>query len=120
MVNKAVALNPEHPSWYHWGFFNYHFLRGEYEAALADNRRVGWSDYFWTHAHNAAIYGLLGRDSEARQSAQRLLELYPDYAGNFWEEIGKWNFTEGHMQRHADGLRKAGLDIPDKPPAAVQ
>ena len=116
MLNKAIELNPNHPTWYHWGTYHYHFRRGEYEAALGAIQKVGWLSYFWTHAQTAAALGHLGRLDDARASVDQLLELYPDFADNFWEEIAKYNFPDEASMLYVEGYRKAGLDVPDKPP----
>jgi adenylate cyclase len=114
LLNKGIDLNPNHPTWYHWGTYHYHFRRGEYEAALSAIQKLGWPDYFWTHAQTAAVLGQLGRLEEARASVDRLLELYPDFADHYWEEIAKHNFPDEASMLYVEGYRKAGLDVPDK------
>ncbi|MDP6952577.1 MAG: tetratricopeptide repeat protein, partial [Alphaproteobacteria bacterium] len=115
MVKKAIALNPSHPTWYHFGFFHYQYRQGDFEAALAATLQTGWVGNFWYHAQAAASYGQLGRLEEAQEQVGKVLELYPDFPANWWDEIAKWSFTDAGAELFADGLRKAGLDIADKP-----
>ncbi len=54
-----------------------------------------------------------GRESEAKTAVAKLVELYPGFTiETFYEVIRSFNFTEPYMELAADGLRKAGLDIP--------
>jgi tetratricopeptide (TPR) repeat protein len=117
LINKAIALNPNHPEWYHFPLFHYHYLRGEYEKALDMALKINMPGFFWTHVLRAAVYGQLGRKAEAREAADKLLELYPTYPENARDEFRKWNFPEEAIEHHLEGMRKAGLDIPDAPDA---
>jgi len=51
----------------------------------------------------------LGRKEEARAALGKLLELYPGFAGNAREELGKWFYSEELVEHFIEGLRKAGL-----------
>jgi adenylate cyclase len=57
-------------------------------------------------------YGQLGRKEEGRAAVAKLLELYPDIAHNLAREHRKYNGKDETLALVADGLRKAGLDIP--------
>jgi hypothetical protein len=65
----------------------------------------------------AACFGQLGRIDEAKKSLNDLLAIRPDFASAARSEYLKWYGPE--LAEHVlDGLRKAGLDIPDAPGAA--
>jgi adenylate cyclase len=115
MMKKAIALNPRHPSWYHFAFFHYHYRRGAYEDALAAVLNANWVGALWYHAQAVAAYGQLGRLEEAAEEVDKLLAIDPDFADNYWDEIDKWSFREDHAQMFIDGFRKAGLEVPDRP-----
>ena len=76
---------------------------------------MGWPDFFWTHAATAAVLGQLGRLDEARASVDRLLELDPDFADHYWEEVAKSNIPDEDAMLYVEGYRKVGIDVPDKP-----
>ena len=40
LVRKAIALDPFHPTWFHFPIALYHFERGEYEEALVAARKI--------------------------------------------------------------------------------
>ena len=62
------------------------------------------------------FYGQLGKLKEARGAINALLELYPERPERTCcEFFHKWSYTEDFVAHCVDGLRKAGLDIPDEP-----
>ncbi len=72
--------------------------------------------FFWYHAHLAMIYAELGKIEEARAATVKLLELYPNFVEDYYNLTGSYNTPDEITVRQVDGLRKAGLDIPDRPP----
>lgn len=62
--------------------------------------------------HLAQAYAYLGRQEETQAAVTKLLELYPDFPKNAWREWRIWLKSADIIQHEADGLRKAGLDIP--------
>ena len=72
-------------------------------------------DFGGAHQFLAAVHGLLGRDHEARAEAAEVLRQSPDFArGILRTPFG----DRADLLRLIDGLRKAGLDIPDQAAAA--
>ena len=67
------------------------------------------------HTVLAMIYGQLGQEEEARAAARQLLQLDPDFEENVWYELQLRNFPEQMAEHMAEGLRKAGLQIPARP-----
>jgi hypothetical protein len=58
----------------------------------------------------AAVYGELGRQSEARSALEELLRLYPGFTTEkLIEELQKWNYGDDRIRRWVAALRKAGL-----------
>ena len=114
LVKKAVALNPKHPGWYYFAFAFYHYQRGEYETALDMALRVNLPEFFWTQVYLATIYGQLDRPTEAREAVNALLVLYPGFAEEFWSVMRKSGNPYSVGENFAEGLRKAGLVIPDR------
>jgi Flp pilus assembly protein TadD len=113
MLEKAMALNPYHPGWYYFPMAFNHYRNGDYGSALEEARKVNMPGYHPNHMALAAIYGQLGRAEEARAAIENLLELFPGYEVRASEELGKWFRTPGMLAHIVEGLRKAGLEIPE-------
>jgi TolB-like protein/protein involved in temperature-dependent protein secretion len=113
LVERAMELNPNHPGWYRFVFFNDALRRGEYQEALAAALNFNMPTYFFTHAALATAYGLLGDLDSARNALRELLVQKPDFHLVVREELGKW-LEPVLLERNLDGLRKAGLEIADE------
>jgi adenylate cyclase len=118
LIERAIALNPYHPSWYTEAFVDNHYRQGEFEAALRRAHQINLPDNWWTHMVLAACYAQLGRDAEARQAAARMVELHPTIEQDVRAEFEKWYPTSELIEQYIEGLRKAGLDIPDQIPTS--
>jgi adenylate cyclase len=95
------------------GFF-FAYRNGDYERALDAALKISLQDYVWTHAARAAAYAQLGRLEEARLAAARMIELRPDIAHTARADRSKFFLYDEELLDHfMEGLRKAGLDIPD-------
>ena len=114
LTNKAIALNPHHPSWYYFTVFMHHYHKREYEEALMAAQKWNEPEFFWNQVHLAQAYAYLGRKSEAQAAVAKLLQLYPDFPKNAWKEWRIWLVSEDIIQHEAEGLRKAGLEIPSE------
>ena len=114
LVKKAIALNPNHPGWYHFALFGDHYEKGEYEPALAEALKINTPGFWANHSALAQVYGQLGRLDEARAAAATLLELNPTFREKAREELRKFFHAADHIEHAIDGLRKASLDIPDE------
>ena len=112
-VEKAIELNPNHPGWYKIAVFANAYRKGDYQAALEAALRMNLPGYFHAHAARAAAYGQLGQREEGQKAVKELLVLRPDFARTARLEYGKW-YAPREIEQLVDGLRKAGLDIPDE------
>jgi len=61
----------------------------------------------------AMTYGQLGRPQDARAELDRLIEIVPDIAETYRDHQRQWIWSEDEIELGVEGLRKAGLDIPD-------
>jgi tetratricopeptide (TPR) repeat protein len=110
LVKKAMKLDPFHPTFYHFAVAHSHFHRGEYEAALAEARKINLPGSWLVPAYLAGIYAELDRHTEARSLLGELLRLRPDSTMEvLTSEARKWNLSDDRIQRWASALRKAGL-----------
>jgi adenylate cyclase len=115
LTNRAVRHDP-------YSFMAYgtrgqsYFVAGDYEQAVGDlrssldiNPNVGVTRTFLI-----AAYGLLGREDEARAHASELLRLNPNFATGLLRTPYK---DRSVLLRVIEGLRVAGLEVPDPPTA---
>jgi len=114
LTSKALRIDPNPPGWYYVPQILFHYDKREYEAALAASLKMNMPKFFHTHVWRSAIYGQLGRNADAAASRGKLLQLYPTYAENARRELQKFNVNPALADHVIDGLRKAGLKIPEQ------
>jgi tetratricopeptide (TPR) repeat protein len=123
--DKAIRLSPRDPVI--WEFFAHRawtrLLLRDYEAAVEDAQRAirHPAAAFYPHAILASALALLNRREEANIALAKLLEIKPDFSQNAL--LAAFSPLNPEALRplyktYFDGLRKAGLDIPDEPTAA--
>jgi hypothetical protein len=108
-----MELNPNHAGWMHFAPLWEHFHKGEYEQALECANRVDVPGLFWPFLVMASACGHLGRRAEAAAAVRDLLALDPEFAAHARSNVGTWHFASGLMEPILEGLRKAGLSIPE-------
>jgi len=104
---RARRLNPLHPGWYYFASVRWHYNRREYADAVADSRRTGMEDFYWTWIFIAASHGQLGLP-EAKESLARMYALKPDCDPGV--ELKKWNAAPDDLAHIMEGLRMAGME----------
>jgi len=113
IVRRAMELNANHAGWMHFAPLWDHFHKGEYEEALECANRVDFPGFFWPYLVMASACGHLGRRTEAAAAVGDLLALDPEFAAHARSKVGTWHFASGLMDSILEGLRKAGLSIPE-------
>jgi len=113
IVRRAMELNANHAGWMHFAPLWQHFYKGDYEQALECANRVDVPGLFWPYLVMASACGHLGRRAEAAAAVRDLLALDPEFAAHARSNVGTWHFASGLMDPILDGLRKAGLSIPE-------
>jgi adenylate cyclase len=111
LIDKAIALNPCHPRWFHHARWVDDYQRCEYEASYREALMADPKMDFWNPAILAASLGQLGRESEAEAFVGELRRLKPDFEPRARELITRVLKIEDLVERIIDGLRKAGLEI---------
>ena len=96
-------------------FFKYHYNRREYDKALDDLQKQNTVEMAKYWLWMAAVYGQLGRTSEASEALEKVNELKPSVVTDSREELSKDMHVEEWVEHLIDGLRKAGLDVPPRP-----
>jgi TolB-like protein/Tfp pilus assembly protein PilF len=112
MVESAMQLNPNCPGYFYFARCCNGYRQGRYAEVLEAAARINMPTYFHTHALRAAALGQMGRQEEARKALQDLLALRPDFAAAARQEYAKWYDSE-LIEQLLEGLRKAGLEIPE-------
>jgi TolB-like protein/Flp pilus assembly protein TadD len=126
VLKNASRLNPFPDDWQLISFGWAYFIAGRYEEALGYFKKAQKRnpDNIWPYYYQAALYGHLGRQEEARAAAKELLRLNPKFS---IEQAEKWPGCKNKVKWNLlmNGLRKAGLPefsrlkLPDKPSIAV-
>jgi tetratricopeptide (TPR) repeat protein len=107
LSDRAKALNPLHPGWFHFSSALLHFHRRQHEDVLLDVQRISMPGFYWTHLLGAAAYGHLKR-AEASEVLAKMKATKPGISAA--TEIQKWNVVPQDCAHIMDGLRKAGHD----------
>jgi len=119
--DTALRLSPRDP--FVWAFYAVRalarFFLGNYEAAAEDARHAirHPAAQFWCHAILASALALLDRREEAKIALDKLLEVKPDFSPDAALSVYsplKPEALRPQFKTWIDGLRKAGLDIPDE------
>ncbi len=116
---KARSLNPHHPGWYWFVPCFDAYRKGDYRLSLEFARKVNMPSLWRTCAVMAAAYGQLGEIESARTPLQTLLTLRPNFQAEARKELAIY-FGPDLVQGLIDGLRKAGIVIPEAAATAGQ
>ena len=111
-IERACQLNPHHPAWYYMPLFLNAYRKKDYPVALTFAAKVD-TPAFVGFSARAATYGQLGELELARQQLNQLLALVPNYASMVRQRFSKW-YEPDVVEHYIDGLRKAGLELPDE------
>ena len=112
MAESGMQLNPNYPGILRFTAFSHAYLHGKYEQALEAAVRINMPGFFYAHACRAAALGQLGQREAAQKAVQDLLALRSDFASTARHEFAKWWKPE-QVEHLVEGLRKAGLEIPN-------
>ena len=113
VARRAMELNPHHAGWFHFSLIWDHYSRGEYDLALEQAKRVNMPGFFWPPLVIASVCGELGRKAEAASAVNELLAIDQEFAVHARRYIEPWHYASGLMDSLLEGLRKAGLEIPE-------
>jgi TolB-like protein/Tfp pilus assembly protein PilF len=109
---KARGLNPNHPGWYWFVPCFDAYRNGDYRLSLEFARKVNMPSLWRTCAVMGAAYGQLGDIESARIPLQTLLARRPNFQADARKDLAIF-WGPDIVESLIDGLRKAGLDIPD-------
>ncbi|MGC2476177.1 MAG: protein kinase [Candidatus Sulfotelmatobacter sp.] len=119
LVERAKQLNPNHPGWYWFADFYHAYSRGEYRDALSFALKAKLRGNPLAPMFLAAAYGQLGDVEGGAMAAAELVKFRPELPALMRKQVAKvWNAEYG--ERFLEGLRKAGLEIPEAVATAGQ
>ena len=119
LIQKAMRLSPYYPALFLIPLSQSYFFTGQYEGGLAaaklllERSRKGEISPMPAHSHMAINYIGLGQEDKAREHAEEMLKLVPNYSLDNVRMRGSFK-DPAHLERYVAALRRAGL--PDKPP----
>jgi tetratricopeptide (TPR) repeat protein len=113
-LKRAMLLSPKDPGMFLFltgmGWAHFSSKRYEEAASLLEQSRQRRPDFQSTHLSLAATYAQLGRLEEARMALQEVLQLQPGERMSLAKERERLRWLNpDYLERHIDGLRKAGL-----------
>ncbi|ANM18468.1 adenylate cyclase 3 [Rhizobium sp. N541] len=113
-LDASMRLDPHHPEILLQFLADAHFSLGEYEQAItAIEQRLEQNAQSETaYALLASCYGHLGRPEDARQAWEKALRINPDFSIERRRRVLPFRNPED-FNRRVEGLRKAGLIVPD-------
>ena len=110
LMEKAMRLNPHYSVWYLIYLGHSYFLTEQYAKAIQEYKRAlaRNPDFLPPHIELAAIYSILGLETEARAEAQEVLRLSPDFTLEGRRQ--RFPYQDRFLlERNIDALRRAGL-----------
>ncbi len=113
LTEKGMQLNANHPGWHGMAAWHDAYRRKDYPKALELALKLNAPKNPWVQRSLTVSYAQLDRSAEARSSLRDLLALVPNYARAAREMHSRW--LEPELVEHMmEGLRKAGLEIPEE------
>ncbi len=114
LLREAYKRNPAQPSGYRLALFIDHYLAGRFEAALTEAKRIEAPNLIYTHVTMAMALAELGKVVDAQDAVSRILAIAPNYGEEVVADLEKRNIHPRIIAAVIQGLRKAGLEIPEE------
>lgn len=111
LVEKAIWLNPGHPSWYHGILFAYYYREQHYEKALTHALAYYQPDVLLASIALIVANGKLGRQKQADIAAGHLAERFPEFISSPRNELERWHFPKDFVDQLLEGLYTAGMEL---------
>ena len=115
ILDRVLDKKVRYPLYYHGATMLYHYRKQEYHKALVEARKYDVPSLFWGPMLRVAVLGQLNRINDARANIDHLKQLKPDFEKKAHYLISRFIKEEDLVELVNDGLRKAGLEIPQSP-----
>ena len=111
LLDKAIALSPVHPGWYHYTHAWRFALGNHWQAALLEIEKVPMPGFPWYHAHQVWFHAELGNADAVEAAKLALLKVMPTFERDIRHEL-VFHYATGPLVRKAfDGWTKGGLNV---------
>lgn len=114
-LEEAMRYSQMAPASYHLSLSLGFLRQGAYQKALDAVAGLAPKPNFVHYAITAAVYGKAGDLDRAREAANELLKLYPDFTDWVWRELERRSMAPALVAAMVEGWRAAGLKIPPSP-----
>jgi adenylate cyclase len=111
LLDRAIAVCPCHPRWFHSGYVLRLILEQDYEGALSETTKHLPFIGYWDDVVQAAMLGKLGREDEASEHVERVAQEKPDFAPRARDLIGRALKIDPLIDDLIDGLRRARMEV---------
>jgi adenylate cyclase len=112
LIAEAFARNPATPSGYRIATFQYHYMHGDYSAALHEALQIKARFILYGYLATAAAYGQLGDKANAEAALAKVLKIEPTYGDRVADDLAKRGVSPTTIEKIVEGLVKAGLQVP--------
>jgi TolB-like protein len=112
LIAEAFARNPATPSGYRIATFQYHYMHGDYQAALHEALQIKARYVLYGYLAMAAAYGQLGDKANAEAALANVLKIEPKYGDRVADDLAKRGVSPDIIREVVEGLVKAGLHVP--------
>jgi TolB-like protein len=115
LLDRVLDKRVRYPLYYHGAIMLYYYRKQEYDIALEEAKKYDIPSLFWGPMLRVAVLGQLNRINDARTNIDHLKQLKPDFEKKAHYLISRFVKEEDLVELVVDGLRKAGLSIPQSP-----
>lgn len=109
LMNKAIALNPNHPRWYFGILFLNSFRKNESLKAVNFAQNYFRTNILLSHIYLVAALAQAGRDNEAKQSMEQMARAFPDYKKLLEQQLGIWRIPTDLSQLLKQNVAKVAI-----------
>lgn len=109
MVEKAIALNPDHPPWYHGSLTMHYYVKGDREKTLFHARDYAKDGSLQAGVLYVAALVQIEDIERAKDVLQNTLKTYPIFSDNHEQTMRAWRLPETMFASVLEDLKIAGL-----------
>ncbi|OAV50589.1 adenylate cyclase [Rhizobium sp. WYCCWR10014] len=113
LLDQAIALNPGSGGFYHGTRALAAYMLHDNHTAVLEIRQANMQKFPLFHVVAAIIYAEAGMMEDARREGQVFVSMRPDFLPNLVTELAMRNMQPEDRDRLIEGLRKAGMTVPD-------
>lgn len=118
IADRVEELNPLQNGWVHYTRALAHYREGNFEQAVAEASLLDRRDV-QTYIHLAAAHARLGQTQAARAAAESTIALDEHFKKDPTEYLRRVFLRDVAIERYAEALRMAGLEITQGKPARM-